>query len=86
MVKEEFFRAIPPSYWAEHPDAVMADGRVAMSAGGLLVRRGDHRVADRCRLRPSPRDHGMGGDQLRRTCWRPSRRWGTAPPTSMSWR
>jgi len=44
MVKEEFFRAIPPSYWAEHPDAVMADGRVAMSAGGLLVRRGDHRV------------------------------------------
>jgi glyoxylase-like metal-dependent hydrolase (beta-lactamase superfamily II) len=44
MVKEEFLNGIPASYWAEHPDAVMADGRVAMSAGGLLVRRGDHRV------------------------------------------
>jgi len=44
MVKEEFLRSIPANYWAEHPDAVTADGRVAMSAGGLLVRRGDHRV------------------------------------------
>lgn len=44
MIKEEFLLSIPASYWAEHPEEMTADGRVAMSAGGLLVRRGEHRV------------------------------------------
>ncbi|WP_325709802.1 MBL fold metallo-hydrolase [Pseudonocardia sp.] len=44
MNKEEFLASIPASYWADHPDAVTADGRVAMSCGGLLVQRGDHHV------------------------------------------
>ena len=44
MIKEEFLRSIPASYWREHPDAVTADGRVAMTCGGLLVQRGEHRV------------------------------------------
>jgi len=44
MIKEEFLQSIPPAYWEAHPDAVTADGRVAMSCGGLLVERGEHRV------------------------------------------
>jgi len=83
MIKEEFLLSIPASYWAEHPDAVMADGRVAMSAGGLLVRRGEHRVLI---------DAGYGRPARPRTgrrstvapCWRPWRRWGTVRPTLMS--
>jgi glyoxylase-like metal-dependent hydrolase (beta-lactamase superfamily II) len=44
MIKEEFFPSVPSSYWKDHPDAVTSDGHVPMSAGGLLVQRGDHRV------------------------------------------
>jgi glyoxylase-like metal-dependent hydrolase (beta-lactamase superfamily II) len=32
-----FFPAVPGEYWREHPDLVDAAGRIAMSAGGLLV-------------------------------------------------
>jgi glyoxylase-like metal-dependent hydrolase (beta-lactamase superfamily II) len=44
LIAERFLPNIPASYWEDHPEAVTADRRVAMSAGGLLVRRGDHRV------------------------------------------
>ncbi|HEV3358389.1 MAG TPA: MBL fold metallo-hydrolase [Pseudonocardiaceae bacterium] len=34
-----FFPEIPADYWAAHPDAADAEGRVAMPAGALLVER-----------------------------------------------
>jgi glyoxylase-like metal-dependent hydrolase (beta-lactamase superfamily II) len=39
-----FFPAVPGEYWREHPETVDAQGRVAMSAGGLLVERGDRKL------------------------------------------
>ncbi|MCI2416933.1 MBL fold metallo-hydrolase [Saccharopolyspora sp. K220] len=39
MFPSEFFPDVPAEYWANHPEAVDARGRVAMSAGGLLVER-----------------------------------------------
>lgn len=44
MVPEVFFPAIPQEYWAEHPEGLDAQRRVPMSAGGLLVERGSHRL------------------------------------------
>jgi glyoxylase-like metal-dependent hydrolase (beta-lactamase superfamily II) len=38
LTPEGFFPGIPGSHWAQNPSA-LADGRVAMSAGGLLVER-----------------------------------------------
>jgi glyoxylase-like metal-dependent hydrolase (beta-lactamase superfamily II) len=35
----EFFPGIPDGYWSGHPDATDAEGRVAMTAGGLLIER-----------------------------------------------
>jgi Metallo-beta-lactamase superfamily len=35
-----FFPDLPARYWAAHPEALDQRGRVAMSAGGLLVERG----------------------------------------------
>ena len=45
MVPEVFFPAIPQEYWAEHPEGLDAQRRVPMSAGGLLVERGSHRLS-----------------------------------------
>lgn len=42
MYREQFFPAVPQSYWDDHPDELTSNGRVAMSAGGLLVRRDAH--------------------------------------------
>ncbi|MFI5606516.1 MBL fold metallo-hydrolase [Amycolatopsis sp. NPDC051903] len=39
MVRKAFFGGVPAAYWTEHPEALDAQGRVAMSAGGLLVER-----------------------------------------------
>ena len=36
---EAFFPDLPAGYWTAHPEALDARGRVAMSAGGLLVER-----------------------------------------------
>ena len=36
---EAFFPDLPAGYWAAHPEALDERGRVAMSAGGLLVER-----------------------------------------------
>src|ERR1700741_12511 len=44
MAPQMFLKAIPAAYWDEHPDALDRHGRVAMSAGGLLVERGNHRL------------------------------------------
>ncbi|MGV0806575.1 MBL fold metallo-hydrolase [Mycolicibacterium setense] len=44
MWPDRFLPAIPPCYWADHHDELDVLGRVVMSAGGLLVERGDHRV------------------------------------------
>lgn len=44
MVPQMFLKAIPTAYWDAHPDELDRRGCVAMSAGGLLVERGDHRL------------------------------------------
>jgi glyoxylase-like metal-dependent hydrolase (beta-lactamase superfamily II) len=44
MSASGFFPAVPGAYWREHPEAVDAQGRIAMSAGGLLVERGDRKL------------------------------------------
>ncbi|MCG7596016.1 MBL fold metallo-hydrolase [Mycobacterium sp. PSTR-4-N] len=37
LAADVFLPAIPRSYWEEHPAEIGPDGRIAMSAGGLLV-------------------------------------------------
>jgi glyoxylase-like metal-dependent hydrolase (beta-lactamase superfamily II) len=44
MAPQMFLEAVPTAYWDEHPDELDRHGRVAMSAGGLLVERGNHRL------------------------------------------
>src|ERR1700756_3196035 len=44
MAPQMFLKTIPTGYWDEHPDELDRHGRVAMSAGGLLVERGNHRL------------------------------------------
>jgi len=44
MAPQMFLKTIPTAYWDEHPDELDRHGRVAMSAGGLLVERGNHRL------------------------------------------
>ncbi|MFJ7149064.1 MBL fold metallo-hydrolase [Streptomyces sp. NPDC100445] len=39
-----FLPAVPASYWREHPEALAPSGRVAASAGGLLVERDGRRL------------------------------------------
>ncbi|MFE5580842.1 MBL fold metallo-hydrolase [Kitasatospora sp. NPDC056531] len=39
-----FLPAVPSSYWAEHPEEVAPSGRIATSAGGVLVERGHRRL------------------------------------------
>ncbi|WP_225096910.1 MBL fold metallo-hydrolase [Streptomyces sp. CoH27] len=42
--REHFFPAVPASYWAAHPEALAPSGRIAASAGGVLVERGHRRL------------------------------------------
>ncbi|WP_326835651.1 MBL fold metallo-hydrolase [Amycolatopsis rhabdoformis] len=44
MVPGKFFPGIPAAYWTEHPEALDAQGRVAMSVGGLLVERAGRKL------------------------------------------
>jgi glyoxylase-like metal-dependent hydrolase (beta-lactamase superfamily II) len=44
MAPRMFVPVIPPAYWDEHPHQLDRYGQVAMSAGGLLVERGRHRL------------------------------------------
>src|ERR1700745_3888160 len=44
MAPPMFLKPIPTAYWDEHPGELDQHGRVAMSAGGLLVERGNHRL------------------------------------------
>ncbi|MER6208599.1 MBL fold metallo-hydrolase [Streptomyces sp. NPDC001642] len=39
-----FLPAVPASYWKEHPEALAPSGRIAASAGGVLVERGGRRL------------------------------------------
>lgn len=39
-----FLPAVPAAYWRDHPEALAPSGRIAASAGGLLVERGDRRL------------------------------------------
>ncbi|MFF0384985.1 MBL fold metallo-hydrolase [Streptomyces sp. NPDC004286] len=39
-----FLPAVPAEYWRDHPEAVAPSGRIAASAGGLLVERGSRRL------------------------------------------
>ncbi|PJN04319.1 MBL fold metallo-hydrolase [Streptomyces sp. CB01201] len=39
-----FFPAVPDSYWRDRPEALTRSGRVAASAGGVLVERGGRRL------------------------------------------
>lgn len=36
---DRFFPDVPARYWADHPEACAGPGRIAASAGGLLVQR-----------------------------------------------
>jgi glyoxylase-like metal-dependent hydrolase (beta-lactamase superfamily II) len=44
IAPQSFLSAIPADYWDEHPGQLDRHGRVAMSAGGLLVERKGHRL------------------------------------------
>ncbi|MFB6890761.1 MBL fold metallo-hydrolase [Kitasatospora sp. NPDC056327] len=39
-----FLPAVPPAYWRDHPEALTPGGRIAASAGGVLVERGGRRL------------------------------------------
>ncbi|MYS44444.1 MBL fold metallo-hydrolase [Streptomyces sp. SID5998] len=39
-----FLPAVPAGYWEEHPEALAPSGRIAASAGGVLVERGGRRL------------------------------------------
>ncbi|WP_079129048.1 MBL fold metallo-hydrolase [Streptomyces qaidamensis] len=39
-----FLPAVPAAYWRDHPEALTRSGRIAASAGGLLVERGGRRL------------------------------------------
>ncbi|MDN0193488.1 MBL fold metallo-hydrolase [Streptomyces sp. S.PNR 29] len=52
---EGFLPAVPAAYWRQHPEALTRSGRVAASAGGLLVERGGRRLLI---------DAGLGGNAL----------------------
>ena len=57
-----FFPAVPGEYWREHPEAVDADGRVAMSAGALLVERDGRKLLIDAGLGPYVGDLSVGED------------------------
>jgi glyoxylase-like metal-dependent hydrolase (beta-lactamase superfamily II) len=69
MVPERFFKSIPASYWHQHRGDLNADGLVPMSAGALLVERGDHRLLIDTGLGPVADDDGTmranSGDLLK---------------------
>jgi glyoxylase-like metal-dependent hydrolase (beta-lactamase superfamily II) len=44
MLPHKFLPAIPRRYWDDRRDELDTQGRVVMSAGGLLIERGGHRV------------------------------------------
>ena len=44
MAPGVFLKTIPSTYWDEHPEELDPYGQVAMSAGGLLIERGNHRL------------------------------------------
>ncbi|KDN76897.1 hypothetical protein DF19_14260 [Streptomyces olindensis] len=50
-----FLPAVPAAYWREHPEALNRSGRIAASAGGVLVERGGRRLLI---------DAGLGGNVL----------------------
>lgn len=50
-----FLPAVPAGYWRRHPEALTRSGRIAASAGGVLVERGRHRLLI---------DVGLGGNVL----------------------
>jgi glyoxylase-like metal-dependent hydrolase (beta-lactamase superfamily II) len=50
-----FLPAVPAAYWQEHPEALARSGRIAASAGGVLVERGPRRLLV---------DVGLGGNVL----------------------
>lgn len=50
-----FLPAVPAAYWRDHPEALTRSGRIAASAGGLLVERGGRRLLI---------DAGLGGNVL----------------------
>ena len=54
-----FFPAVPGEYWREHPEAVDAGGRIAMSAGGLLVERDGRKLLVDAGLGPYQGDMGV---------------------------
>ncbi|MEV6946450.1 MBL fold metallo-hydrolase [Streptomyces sp. NPDC051172] len=50
-----FLPAVPAEYWQAHPEALTGSGRIAASAGGVLVERGRRRLLI---------DVGLGGNVL----------------------
>ncbi|MGW7549435.1 MBL fold metallo-hydrolase [Streptomyces sp. NPDC054770] len=50
-----FLPAVPAAYWQQHPEALTRSGRIAASAGGVLVERGPRRLLI---------DVGLGGNVL----------------------
>ena len=59
-----FFPEVPESYWTEHPEALDGAGRVAMSAGGLLVERDGRALLIDAGLGVVRREMGVGGASI----------------------
>ncbi|MFI9379814.1 MBL fold metallo-hydrolase [Kutzneria sp. NPDC052558] len=60
LVASAFLPAVPGEYWREHPEAVDAGGRIAMSAGGLLVERDGRKLLVDAGLGPYQGDMSVG--------------------------
>jgi glyoxylase-like metal-dependent hydrolase (beta-lactamase superfamily II) len=59
-----FFPEVPQDYWTEHPEALDGAGRVAMSAGGLLVERDGRALLIDAGLGVVSREMGVAGASI----------------------
>ncbi|MFD4510263.1 MBL fold metallo-hydrolase [Streptomyces sp. NPDC058457] len=60
MEPQHFLSSVPAEYWADHPDMLDTNGRIAMSAGGLLVERDGFRLLIDAGLGMVTMDTGVG--------------------------
>ncbi|MFJ4467901.1 MBL fold metallo-hydrolase [Streptomyces sp. NPDC089424] len=64
MLPSAFFPGFPEDYWDAHPEVLDARGRVAMSAGGLLIERDGRRLLIDAGLGPVRGPVRVCGDQV----------------------
>jgi glyoxylase-like metal-dependent hydrolase (beta-lactamase superfamily II) len=60
LAAQLFLHAVPSSYWDDHPEEIGRDGRVAMSAGGLLVESTDETLLIDAGLGDVKSDNSIG--------------------------